>query len=335
MPLFLNIRVLAQKSKRGGIIQVMKLNIGIRITLLIIIVAIGLIIFTFFQSQKVKADDNPGTNISSVATSSNAWSDTAGWWDFHKTHTVLVGTSSLHGYASSSIGELALNCDSTPGGNICGTSNFAITNVEAGGSLSGCAWNDTIGWISFNCADYNCQGENICTESNYQVTIDANGVFNNYAWNDIEGWISFNCANDSSCGTSEYKVETSWRAGVLAGYLESSIIDTQRAAGVTLQSIIWQGTSGTGTSVDFQVAVSNSAGGPWTYKGPGGSETDYYGAECPITGIGTGANPDIAICVDKNLTAGYRYIRYKVRLQSNTAQSSTPIIEDVILNWSN
>ncbi|KKL83733.1 hypothetical protein LCGC14_1971770, partial [marine sediment metagenome] len=84
------------------------------------------------------------------ATDHWAWSDTAGWWDFYGTNTVEVGTSTLHGYASSSIGEMVLNCDSSPSGNICGTSNFAVTNVEAGGSLSGCAWNDTTGWISFN-----------------------------------------------------------------------------------------------------------------------------------------------------------------------------------------
>ncbi|HDY73272.1 MAG TPA: hypothetical protein ENH86_01725 [Candidatus Jorgensenbacteria bacterium] len=268
------------------------------------------------------------------ATDHWAWSDTAGWWDFYGTNTVEVGTSTLHGYASSSIGEMVLNCDSSPSGNICGTSNFAVTNVEAGGSLSGCAWNDTTGWISFNCADYDCQGGNICVESNYQVTIDADGYFNNYAWNDIEGWISFNCANDSSCGTSDYKVRTSWRAGVLTSYLESSIIDTGKPGGVTLHSIIWQGSQESG-SVDFQIATSSNSSGPWTYFGPGGSASAWYGNACPIPGSANpAAGENTPICVNKELTAGSRYLRYKVRLQSNTAQNSTPVVKDIILNWS-
>lgn len=263
-----------------------------------------------------------------------AWSDNAGWWDFYNTNTVQVATSALHGYASSSIGEMALNCDSTPNGNICNDSDFKVLNVDASGNLSGCAWNDTIGWISFWCGNYDCQGGNICSESNYQVTIDAVGEFHGYAWNDVEGWISFNCDNNNSCNSSDYKVVTSWRPGRLTGYLISPIIDTQKTGGVILQSIIWQGTQPAGTSVDFQIAVSNSTSGPWTYEGPGGSTTDYYGQECPLIGVSDpAAGPGKAICVDKNLTAGYRYVRYKVRLQSNTTQNQTPKVEDVILNW--
>jgi len=273
------------------------------------------------------------TNID--ATNYWAWSDSAGWWDFYNTDSVSVGTSSLSGYASSSIDEMALNCASTPSGNICTTSNFAVTNTDGSGDLSGCAWNDTIGWISFDCADYDCAGGNICTESNYQVSIDADGIFSGYAWNDIEGWISFNCANDSSCASSDYKVETAWRPGRLAGYLESSIIDTEKVGGVTLTNVIWQGTQPSGTSVDFQVAVSNSTSGPWTYTGPSGATDAWYGAECPTVGAADpAAGPGKAICVDKTLTQDQQYLRYKVRLQSDMTQTSTPTVQDVILNWS-
>ncbi len=273
------------------------------------------------------------TNIDS--TNYWAWSDTTGWWDFYNTNMIQVGTSTLHGYASSSVGEMALNCDSSPGGNICGASDFAVTNSDGSGELSGCAWNDAIGWISFDCADYDCQGGDICTESNYQVAIDADGIFSGYAWNDIDGWISFNCSNNSTCSSSDYKVETSWRPGRLTGYLISSIVDTQETGGVTLTNIIWQGTQPSGTSVDFQMALSNSTGGPWTYAGPGGATDAWYGAECPTVGAADpAAGPSKSICVDKTLTKNQRYLRYKIRLQSNMNQNETPNIEDVILNWS-
>mgnify|MGYP000179698466 CR=1 FL=1 len=294
------------------------------------LIALLILVLLAVFTAEIKAD----TDID--ATDRYAWSDVSGWWDFYTTNNVEVGTSTLRGYAySPAIGEIVLNCATTPNGDICSDSNFKVTNTDGGGNLSGCAWNDIIGWISFDCADYNCQGGNICTESNYQVTIDADGYFNGYAWNDVEGWISFNCSNNSGCSASDYKVRTNWRPGRMTGYLESSIIDTQREGGATLQSIIWQGTQPSGTSVDFQIAAATSTAGPWNYKGPDGTGSTWYGAECPVVGTSDpGAGPDKAICVDKTLTSDNQYLRYKVRLQSNLAQSQTPVVEDIVLNWS-
>ena len=65
------------------------------------------------------------------------------------------------------------------------------------GSLSGYAWSDNLGWISFS-------------GSNYQVTIGSDGALTGYAWanprddvsgTDNIGWISFNAADTASCGT--------------------------------------------------------------------------------------------------------------------------------------
>ncbi len=313
-----------------------------------IILGLGLaaalfILFTQ-QSQRVSADDNPGTNISSSATGSMAWSDVSGWWDFHKTHTVTVGTSSLTGYASSSIGEISLDCATSPSGNVCGTSNYQVTNPEGSGNLSGCAWNDTIGWISFWCGDTNCDGSGTpdpgsCTNSTYRVKIDASGIFSDYAWNDVEGWISFNCAdvpNPPSCSDSDYKVETSWRPGSLTGTLDSSVFDTQVTPGATLNSIIWQGSrpAAAGIDVKFQIAVSNNPSGPWNYWGPdaacdGSGDTGTY--------FGSGVGPDTPIVIsgcDRTWISNKRYLRYRVVLQSNTAQDQTPRIDDITLNWS-
>jgi type II secretory pathway pseudopilin PulG len=51
--------------------------------------------------------------------------------------------------------------------------------------LRGWAYNDVIGWISFNCLD-----TGVCATSNYKV-IENNNYLYGYAWNDNLGWIIF------------------------------------------------------------------------------------------------------------------------------------------------
>jgi hypothetical protein len=133
-----------------------------------------------------------------------AWSEAIGWIDFYSTGSVQVESTELKGFAeAASVGYIALNCDSTPNGNICATSNFKVLNN--GGTLSGWAWNDQIGWISFNCSN-----TGTCGVSNYKVVIDLNGYFTGWAWSENIGWISFNCADQGVCATSNYKVKTNW-----------------------------------------------------------------------------------------------------------------------------
>ncbi len=296
---------------------------------------------SFSEIQRVAADTDAGTNIDT--TNRHAWSDVSGWWDFHYYHNVVVGTSSLSGYASSSISEISLDCHTSPTGDICSTSNYQVTNPDGGGSLSGCAWNDQVGWISFWCGDGDCDGSGVedasstCSNAVYRVTVDANGIFQDYAWNDVEGWISFNCLQDefNQCGDSDYKVETSWRPGRLTGILESSIFDTGISSGVTLNNIIWQGSQPAGTCVKFQIAASNNSSGPWNFWGPdaacdgSGDAGTYFGNSCP----GPNLSIKIASC-DRDWIKDKRYLRYKVILESDFQQSVTSRVDDIILNWS-
>lgn len=315
------------------------------------ILILGIIITTLILGLGSPTQGNAaGTNINSSPTSSVAWDDVGRWFDFYSTQNVIVKGTGMEGYASSSIGDISLDCATSRNGNICATSNYGVCNGpgphntdgtcpsgDASGTLTGYGWNDTVGWISFNCNQSSQGGSNDCVNSNYGVTIDQNtGDFANYAWNDIDGWISFNCANNGGCGTSAYKVNTSWRATSTLGYLTSSIFDTQNATGVVLNSIIWQGSSPAGTCVNFQVAASNSTSGPWSYLGPSGDSTSYYGAACS-QGINGGpgcASIDTPICVNASQFNNYRYYRYKAQLQSNLVQTQTPRVDDVILNFS-
>jgi hypothetical protein len=316
-----------------------------------IVISAVIIVTVFLILSSPSRGNAAGTNINPSATSSVTWDDISGWWDFYNTNNVEVQGTRLRGYASSSIGDISLDCATTRSGNICGSSDYGVCNGigphntdgtcpngQANGVLTGYGWNDAIGWISFNCDQSSQGGSNDCASSNYGITIDGNtGDFSGYAWNDTDGWIKFNCASSpSTCGTNQFKLNTAWRATSTLGYLTSSIFDTQDANGATLTSIIWQGSSPAGTCTNFQIAAATSTGGPWNYIGPTGDNSSYYGAAC-TSGIsgGSGCAPlDTPVCVNSSQFNNYRYYRYKAQLRSDLAQTLTPRIDDVILNFS-
>jgi hypothetical protein len=55
-----------------------------------------------------------------------------------------------------------------------------------GDAVSGFAWSENIGWISFNCTSTNS-----CASVDYGVDIDAQGNFSGFAWSENIGWIKF------------------------------------------------------------------------------------------------------------------------------------------------
>lgn len=272
--------------------------------------------FSFFASN-VSAT----TNISSGAYEHWAWNDVIGWIDFYSTYKVKVTSYEISGYASSSVGYISFDCGDTPNGNVCNppTLSWSVTN-DGSGNLSGWAWNDAIGWISF---------DNVTAGSPYlyQVRIDAGGNFSGWAWNDVIGWISFNCSDIAGlCTTSNYKVKTSWSATAATGTLLSSIIDTGVSGGAAFNSIMWQGSQPAGTAVKFQFASATSTSNFPTPIGPGGTSdpTDVY----PTTGPNT---PVALIRANHN---NHRYFRYKIILQSDVSQTLSPKVDNVIVNWS-
>lgn len=265
-------------------------------------------------------------NISTTNSERYAWNDVIGWIDFGNGEVEVMDTK-LTGYANSSqVGRIALDCATSPNGNVCGgpAGNWGIAN-DGNGNLSGWAWNENIGWISFSGA-------------NFRVVIDsATGDFNGWAWNDAVGWISFNCGNAGAdgCSRSSYKVKTSFYpagGGSLPGAgggftgsvsLTSSIFDTQVAQGAAINTIMWQGSLGGGL-VGFQIASSNNSNGPWTFVGPDGSNSSYYQ---PLPGVQTEVK-----LTGQNNHNNKRYVRYKVFLDAPT--SPGPQINDVIIGYS-
>ncbi len=58
-------------------------------------------------------------------------------------------------------------------------------------NMSGWAWSNNVGWISFNCTTGGSTANNICPTSNYGVNKDVSGNLMGYAWSDNIGWIKF------------------------------------------------------------------------------------------------------------------------------------------------
>ncbi|MBI4159938.1 hypothetical protein HY504_02130 [Candidatus Wolfebacteria bacterium] len=256
-----------------------------------------------------------------------AWNDIIGWIDFYSTGNVMVGNSQLLGYATSSVGYIALDCATSPNGNICATSDFKVLN-DGSGNLSGWAWNDIVGWISFSSASAS-------SSISYQVGITpTTGEWIGWAWSDTVGWISFNCSNTATCGTSDYKVKTTWRSSPVSSDLSSAVFDTGIASGAVINAIFWYGNLPAGAAVKFQLASSNCSNGAtnppdcalggWIFMGPDGTEGTQYATN------GQGA-PALLNPAHHN---NKRYFRYKIFIETDPGQIVAPRVDDVIVNWS-
>ena len=68
--------------------------------------------------------------------------------------------------------------------------------------LTGYAWSENIGWVSFNCLTGGPTANNICATSNYAMNIASDGTLSGYAWSEHIGWISANAADLAGCPTA-------------------------------------------------------------------------------------------------------------------------------------
>ncbi len=145
-----------------------------------------------------------------------AWNDQVGWIDFAYPGgniQIPTGEGDLSGlaYVISDSHWISLNCLSTES---CYDADENPTGIDykvssdANGNLTGWAWSEYYGWISFNCLT-----DNSSSFSDYKVTIDQeNGEFDRHAYSENIGWISFNCKTGGDyqsniCDVSDYKVQ--------------------------------------------------------------------------------------------------------------------------------
>jgi len=89
-------------------------------------------------------------------------------------------------------------------------------------NMSGYAWSDNIGWISFNCEEGGGGHYDSCGTSDYGGGIGGDQKLSGYAWSDNIGWISFNeddligCSNPP-CGSKLNGTELKGWARALSG----------------------------------------------------------------------------------------------------------------------
>lgn len=90
-----------------------------------------------------------------------------------------------------------------------------VPSVQAGSehNVSGWAWSENIGWISFNCTNLNT-----CNSVNYGVNIDSAGIFSGYAWSENIGWISFNQNDLTNCPQAPCEVRENLSNGEVSGW---------------------------------------------------------------------------------------------------------------------
>ncbi|MFA5042360.1 MAG: hypothetical protein WC507_02840 [Candidatus Paceibacterota bacterium] len=143
-----------------------------------------------------------GSSIS--GTNHYAWNDQVGWIDFSHNIQVPPAEGELKGAAHivSDSSYIFLDCLYT---NSCEQINYKISS-DSNGNLSGWAWSENYGWISFSSSTDD-------SIYDYGVKVSTStGEFDGYAWSENIGWISFNCKTGGEggtdiCLTSDYKVQ--------------------------------------------------------------------------------------------------------------------------------
>ncbi|MBU6141758.1 hypothetical protein KGO95_01390 [Patescibacteria group bacterium] len=94
----------------------------------------------------------------------------------------------------------------------------------------------------------------------------------------------------------------------------SSTYDTQETNGAGYNYFIWQGTQPSGSKVGFEIATSNSSGGPWSY----GSLLEPAG-------------PNVQVPIPASPYINARYFRYKIIFDTANA---TPQVDSVSIGLS-
>lgn len=260
-----------------------------------------------------------------------AWNDQIGWVSF---------CGDKNGGSTYSAGNWTCNY-----GALDATTRYQVVIKDCDSDISG----PGVGY-----EDVICGGDNATTPKKYDR------VFTGYAWNDSVGWISFNCSDYSCSGFSaNNRVTTYWGAPSTPsnGSLTSNTFDTcpsgaaSCASGVAYNSILWKGSlNGAGNSVKFQLATSSCSNGAtnaptcnsggWNtgtcavapcadgyFLGPDGTTTTYY----PSSGS---SNPGQPVALTTLYHNNKRYYRYRVSLGKSATNTLSPVVKDVIVNWS-
>lgn len=91
-----------------------------------------------------------------------------------------------------------------------------FSDASPSDNVSGWAWSETIGWISFNSTN---QGSG----AGYGITVDGTGAISGYAWSEHAGWISFN--DTAGCPSSPCQPVLNSSTGEISGWAKALAAD--------------------------------------------------------------------------------------------------------------
>jgi hypothetical protein len=190
-------------------------------------------------------------------------------------------------------------------------------------NISGYAWSDNIGWISFNCADVDS-----CGTSNYGVGIGTDNKLSGYAWSDNIGWVTFNESELGGCPEGDCKAKfvgnqlVGW-ARALAGKDASDDWDGWISLSKQASETIDYGISLNETTSVFEgYAWGNEVAG-WIQFNPVYGGTEFNG-ESPEIKSGT-------FVVEKTITGAQPYADWQTEhvvscdLSSDTGYNTTDV----------
>lgn len=162
-------------------------------------------------------------------------------------------------------------------------------NSSASENVSGYAWSETIGWISFNSTN------EAGPTGSYGVNVATNGALSGYAWSEHIGWISFNEASGCPSGTCAPSLNrttgnvTGWaralspasgvNTGGWDGWINLTGVSVGGGSGTACEWHGWAWGSDVVGWISFNSTDSGAGGGP--YK---------------VVGTGNGCNPATFAC---------------------------------------
>ncbi len=146
-----------------------------------------------------------------------------------------------------------------------------LTKAGSGDNVSGYAWSENIGWISFN----NTSGGG---SIGYGVDIDsATGVLSGYAWSENIGWIDFNETDLSGCPASPCQAKLDTATKEFSGWARAyrAIEPGGQTLGGWNGWIKLQGLTSGASSQEYGAWLDIS-GSPYQFRGWswGGNETN-------------------------------------------------------------
>ncbi len=157
-----------------------------------------------------------------------------------------------------------------------------IARAAGGDNVSGYAWSESVGWISFNCSD-----DSSCNTIDYGVDIDpATGNFSGNAWSENIGWISFDRSDTGAPPAEPYQGESET---IIANYDSGTENITGWAKILVLGDDGWiklrKFSSDTGP--DYGVSIASSTGdfSGWAWNGGAGG-IGWVSFNCADEGAG-------------------------------------------------